>query len=235
MKELPEYEPRRNSWEKIMQRKDFDSQLSQNLNELPIYSPSELVWNRIEEELGKKKKTFIWWPLLIAASVSCLLFLAFYQYDQSDEQTQSLKQADGINIQNLTPENKEKGETELDYLAGVKKDSSSYEVIDGEKRKIDRTKEFIPEIAVEKQLGLVNSFIVKGMDLETRGKPIDSSEMLNKTFHTVAISWDIRNTKVRLTTKIGAPDPLLLEAKNKEEIYPKGQIRLGQRNIIDFK
>ncbi|MGM0945838.1 MAG: hypothetical protein ACQEW9_11680 [Bacteroidota bacterium] len=84
MKDLPEHEPRSDSWERIMLKKNFDSQLIKNLGELPAYDPSDTAWSSIEKRLDNTKRRIIWRPIGIAASIFGLLILAFFLVRQEN-------------------------------------------------------------------------------------------------------------------------------------------------------
>lgn len=69
MKNLKEHSPNPGSWEKIVQRSNFESQLGNHLTTLPQYSPNEEAWERITLEMDCKKPISIWIKWSVASSL----------------------------------------------------------------------------------------------------------------------------------------------------------------------
>mgnify|MGYP000212251546 CR=1 FL=1 len=200
-KNWKEYSPREDAWDKIMQKKDFDSQLSKNLNELPEHSPSDFAWNRIEEKLEDKKKGFVWRPFLIAASLTGLFLLAFYQIRQGTVIIDSQQQTDELMADNQSPLINETEEFESTTEDQKPTDSSETILDSSEDMRIQRVNEFIPDVDSNRKINLETTLAVKGMDLTTRGKFVPATDIPQETYHTVAVSWGLQEkTKLRIGT-----------------------------------
>ncbi|MGY6522448.1 MAG: hypothetical protein ACXIUD_12000 [Mongoliitalea sp.] len=69
---LPEFEPKANAWDKMMEQKSLDAQVRALVNELPIHLPKDELWANIQGDLNRKKPALIWYGG-IAASIILLL------------------------------------------------------------------------------------------------------------------------------------------------------------------
>ncbi|QEC53682.1 hypothetical protein EDD80_10997 [Anseongella ginsenosidimutans] len=72
--QLPEYEPRKDSWDNLESSLDFEQQLGRSLADLPRYQPREESWNRIERGLAHRRRPVI--RYLTAAAAAAILLLA---------------------------------------------------------------------------------------------------------------------------------------------------------------
>ncbi len=184
-KNWKEYSPDDSSWEGIMKKKDFDSQLDSNLKELPKHSPSAFAWDRIEKELDKEKKAFAWRPLLIAASLAGLILLAFYQIRQGsaiiDSQAPTEILAEEIDSPSSTEIVPNMEQTESNELDPVEEEPAEIE------------REYFESFeGPERSLALETTMEVSTMDLTPRGKFIPAEEVERQTYHTVAVSWGLK-------------------------------------------
>jgi len=197
-KNWKEYSPREDAWDKIMQRKNFDSQLDKNLKELPSHSPSDLVWTRIEQKLENKKRAFVWRPFVIAASLTGLFILAFYLIRQGTVVIEAPEQKNKLMASN-PPDVLEEEENLIRPSEEIISHSDDLTVKAEEDPRIERINEFIPEMKTERNLNLENSLSVKGMNLAKRGEFIPPIETPQETYHRVAISWGLKEkTKFRI-------------------------------------
>ncbi|WP_439475428.1 hypothetical protein [Algoriphagus formosus] len=229
MKNLPEHEPQSNSWERIMQKKDFDAQLSKNLKELPSYAPSDMAWDKIEEKLDEQKSVFHWRIFMIAASLAALFLVAFFLVKQETVQFEPQQPiAESIPGRQM-PESDTAQKTKPIDQNQILSDSNDKESVSEIITQSSRRREFIPEISSRPPILIRDELIVKGMDLEAREKYNPIAETKEETYHSVAISWGLDKIKFQVKTNFGAQDPLLLESSNTEKRDYQARIRLTRK------
>ncbi|MHA7131016.1 hypothetical protein [Algoriphagus namhaensis] len=197
-KKWKEYSPKADSWDKIQKMRDFDTQLTQNLKKLQEHSPRDLAWSGIQQKLEKKEKALNWKPFLVAASLTGLFLLAFYLIQQgtgimSTEQPTEL-------VANDFTEDSEKSETESTKPVNAPEVFSPVPLGTTEvKASPERVPEIIPELKIKRQLEFEKSIAVQGIDLQPRGKFVPPAEVPDETYHTVAVSWGLKEkTKLRI-------------------------------------
>ncbi len=96
MKKLPDHSPKTSSWDDILKRMDFDSQVSGHLPNLPQFSPKDDTWERIAAELESKKTVPIWMPWSAAAAVVAILLLAAFWLKSSNQDIQKQQLTSGL-------------------------------------------------------------------------------------------------------------------------------------------
>lgn len=69
---LPEFQPKANGWDEMMEQKSLDAQVRALINDLPIHQPKDELWITIQGDLNRKKPALIWYGG-IAASIILLL------------------------------------------------------------------------------------------------------------------------------------------------------------------
>lgn len=229
MKNLTEHEPQSNSWERIMQKKDFDSQLSKNLEELPSYAPSDLAWDKIEEKLDGQKRVFPWRTFMIAASLAALFLVAFFLVRQETVQFEPQQPIAESITERQVPETdtaqKTKPLDQNQILSNSNEKESVPEII----TQSSRRREFIPKISSRPPILIRDELTVKGMDLEAKEKYNPIAETKDETYHSVAISWGLDKIKFQVKTNFGAQDPLLLESSKTEKRDYQARIRLTRK------
>lgn len=228
-KNWKEYSPREDAWGKIMQRKDFNSQLDKNLKELPSHSPSDLVWTRIEQKLENKKRAFVWKPFVIAASLTGLFLLAFYLIRQGTVVIEAPQQTNELMASN-PPDVLKEEENLISPSEEIISDSDDLTVKAEEDLRIERVSEFIPEMKTERNLNLENSIALKGMNLEKRGEFIPPTENSEETYHRVAISWGLRVKKIEVVFPFGQKSLQNSSQIQASRSSSTKKIQLGKRN-----
>lgn len=192
------YSPKEDSWNKILQKQDFESQLKQNLKKLPEFEPAPFAWGAIEEKLEKKKRAVVWRPFLIAASLTGLFLLAFYLIRQgaviSDEQDmpqEILTEAPVIKLEETNP-----GSTSEEIIPSKTETQPK-----PNSKKTPNRQSFEPIKVPNTTLAFSQDLEVNPPDLQPRN-PIESIAVApNESYHRVAISWGLKE-KVKL--KLGA-------------------------------
>lgn len=219
-KNWKEYSPKDNSWEKIMQKQDFESQLAQNLKKLPEHSPSDFAWGAIEEKLEKKKRLIVFRPFLIAASLTGLFLLAFYLIRQGAAvlETPNVPQEILANtpaleeVKTPTP-----GEAEKVIL---EQETPTKQV--NPEQKIQR-KSIQPIQVSASQLAFEQDFQPKPLDLQKRNPYMAALVTPKESYHRVAISWGL---KQKTQLKLGAQS---------EELIGQTEILTAQENTKPTK
>ena len=69
---LPEHLPKEDLWEKVLNKKSLDSQITDFKSMLPLAYPKEGLWMDIEKGLNKRKRIVLWSRILRAAAVLLL-------------------------------------------------------------------------------------------------------------------------------------------------------------------
>lgn len=69
---LPEFQPKAQLWDEMMEQQSLDAQVRTLVNELPIHQPKAELWVNIQAGLHRKKHALIWYGG-IAASIIMLL------------------------------------------------------------------------------------------------------------------------------------------------------------------
>jgi hypothetical protein len=69
---LPEFQPKANLWDEMMEKQSLDAQVRTLVSELPIHQPKAELWANIQAGLNRKKLALIWYGG-IAASIIMLL------------------------------------------------------------------------------------------------------------------------------------------------------------------
>jgi hypothetical protein len=232
MKNLPEHEPRSNSWEKLMQKKDFDSQLRKNLNELPSFSPSDFAWERIEDKLNGQKRVFPWETFLIAASLAGFFLIAFFLLRQetvkidSPNPTSQAIQERQIPEKSIQPARLDRPENETTQI----KEKES--LPNGEIKK-QRINDNGLAVSNRPPISVQNMPISKELKLDRREKYAPVTEASEETYHSVAISWELDKIKFQVKTNFGAKDPLFLESTGNEKSDLQARIRLQRKNNLN--
>ncbi|SDC91114.1 hypothetical protein SAMN04488104_100936 [Algoriphagus faecimaris] len=229
MKDLPEHEPRSDSWERIMLKKNFDSQLIKNLGELPAYDPSDTAWSSIEKRLDNTKRRIIWRPIGIAASIFGLLILAFFLVRQEnvkvDSQQPKIAWTSKTSLPTASIEQEERTDSLNETITATTDKKPTPEII----TKSSRRSEFVPTISTRPPISISDDLTVKGMDLEVRGKYDPNVQNTNETYHLVAISWGLDKIKFQVKTNFGAQDPILLESISNEKGDFQARIILNRK------
>ncbi|GMQ25205.1 hypothetical protein Aoki45_18870 [Algoriphagus sp. oki45] len=229
MKSLPEHKPRENSWEKIMEKKDFDFQLNENLKKLPVHVPSDLVWERIEKELESQRRIFPWKAFSIAASFVAFLLLALYLSKQDARMEDPPKSISQVTSENLLLENTNDQFTKSDSLASIPLDSQNLELQKKGNRIMKRMPESLPVISSRPSISMNNQAIVKGLDLGSRENHSINPADREETYHSVAISWGLNRKKILMKTNFGVQDPAVLISTTNEKSELQARIKLKRK------
>lgn len=232
MKNLPEHEPKSNSWEKIMQKKDFDLQLGKNIYELPSYNPSDIAWERIEKKLEGKKRIFLWRPFLIAASLSGLLLMAFFLVRQETLKIDSFKSTSQAIQERQLLEKSIIQETKPDTIENATIPILEKESLPKRKIKKERIRENGLAVPNRPPISDLNEPTSKELKLDMREKHTSVDEVQEETYHSVAISWELDKIKFQVKTNFGVQDPLLLESTGNNKSDLQARIRLQRKKII---
>lgn len=86
---LCKHEPDDNVWLKIEGQLNFETQLTEQIEQLPRYTPSERTWKNIEAKLSRKKD-IRFQPIIIsvAASIAVIVMLTtFFMLTNNDNQS----------------------------------------------------------------------------------------------------------------------------------------------------
>jgi len=232
MKNLPEHEPRSNSWEKLMQKKDFDSQLCKNLNELPSYSPSDFAWERIEEKLEDQKRVFPWKEFLIAASLAGFFLIAFFLLRQETVIIDSPKPISQAIQERQLPE-KSIQPARPDTVENTSIQIKEKESLSNGEIKKQRIRDNGLAVSNRLPISVQKVPTSKGLKLDSREKYAPANEVREETYHSVAISWELDKIKFQVKTNFGAQDPLLLESTGNEKSDLQARIRLQRKNNLN--
>ncbi|GMQ30411.1 hypothetical protein Aconfl_30540 [Algoriphagus confluentis] len=215
-----------------MQKKDFDLQLGKNLNELPAYSPSDFAWERIEEKLEDQKIVFPWKAFLIASSVAGFFLIAFFLLRQETVKIDSPKPTSQATQERQLPEKSiqpAKPETAENTTIQINEKESQ------PKGKVKKQRIRDNGLAVSNRppISVLNEPTSKELKLDTREKYTSVDEVQEKTYHSVAISWELDKIKFQVKTNFGAQDPILLESTGDEKSELQARIRLQRKNITN--
>lgn len=206
---MKKYSPKPDLWSKILDRKEFDSQVQDHVINLPERMPKADLWNAIENELDRKKPLI---PLLkyglTAASIALILALSGIAYLQFGGKTQDTQLITEVSMPSAEIESIDKnleGEIEPDV---VRPEASIQEIskTDTSQKKLPQREKIapieLPELDLE-ELTIENTFV---SELIIPTKPEVEAP---KTLHKVRISWGIQDkSKLRTTFGSGAPEDI---------------------------
>jgi hypothetical protein len=226
MKNLPNnHTPKEDSWEKILGKMSFESQLERHIPNLPMFEPTESSWADIDEKL-KKKITF--WPNFgLAAALIGGLLIATIIFNSEKEIPRNTSVGNDLtsigdlelSIGSLNPEKESVAKTTL----------AESEIINEEK--FQNQIEEIPLISIEVPDLEFIAFESELIIPEKMNPAIDSVVQADsKTYHKVAISWGLKQKNFQVKTPFGKQDPDSIRTVQTGSISKSKRIRIGQKN-----
>lgn len=226
MKKLPEHSPKHDTWERILSRGEFESQLDTHLPNLPQYQPKQLTWERITEKLDQKKATPVWIPWSIAAAVVAILFLTGIDQEWIGKEAKELspltnRQNDAPNpdIQIPFEEKAQVAEMESTNPENEAKDSPKRKPAPRAIETIEVPKMALPELNLA-QTGNLSLEIQESQILEPSPP---------KTLHQVSVSWSKIKPGLQVKTTFGRKEAELGQ-KPQASADPAGQLILEINN-----
>ncbi|HSF52797.1 MAG TPA: hypothetical protein VLA71_03545 [Algoriphagus sp.] len=228
MKNLKEHSPNPDSWGKIVQRSDFESQLGSHLSQLPLYSPNEDAWERITLEMDRKKTIPIWIKWGVAASLLGFLLVGGMALNNLNSDVEN-KTQDLVTESNSEPAEKERKESTLESSQSASPTVTTIEFpqeASTPEKPVSRKVELIeiPKI----NLPEVKPNHLNNLSLSLPEEKISEPSKL-KTLHEVSISWSKHKPGLQIKTSFGRnegipspqpqastppPRPLILEINN---------------------
>ena len=88
MKKLPEHSPKESTWEDLLKKGTFETQLKNHLPTLPQFAPQDPAWERITAELDRKKVIPIWLRWSAAVAVIAILWFSLISINGTDDKIQ---------------------------------------------------------------------------------------------------------------------------------------------------
>ncbi|GAA0880761.1 hypothetical protein GCM10009119_37310 [Algoriphagus jejuensis] len=200
MKKLPEHTPKASTWEDLLKKADFESQLNNHLPSLPNFAPQDGAWEKITAELDRKKFIPIWvrWSAAAAVAGIFLAFLISLNRSVDPMQDQELLTDNPIEIDNSAVEVLP---SDLPIVADAfaeNTENAPFQI--SPKKKVKRTTETIE--APKMGLPEIDLSLSKNLSLEIPEKQIQESTP-PKTLHQVSISWSKIKPGLQVKTSFG--------------------------------
>lgn len=223
MKNLPEHTPKSESWEKILQQQDFESQLNKASDDLPLFEPKTNAWEAITAQLETEKPIIPIWQKLAAAMVLALAiacaWLILGQKPTTPLDADLVTEIKNVSIP-LEVEKpiieKKGGTVDTAPHAPPVKDPTSVQINLGI-AEVDAPSIALPDIEIPRQ------------DFGSIPNPnqVTASTQI-KSRHEVDISWGLDRSKLKVKTNFGKPSPDL-------EAVPSTQTASSKTIQIRFK
>lgn len=228
MKNLKDHSPNPDSWEKIVQRSDFESQLGNHLTRLPQYSPNEEAWERITSEMDRKKTIPFWIKCSVAASLLGFLLVGGMGLKNLNSDVDN-KTQDLVTENNIEPAEIERRESTLESSQST---SSTVTTIEFPLEASTQTKPVTRKVEVIEipkiNLPELTPNHLDNLSISLPEEKISEPSKL-KTLHEVSISWSKHKPGFQVKTSFGRnegipspqpqastppPRPLILEINN---------------------
>jgi hypothetical protein len=228
MKSLPnDHTPKKDSWEKILGKMSFDSQLEGHIPNFPMFEPNEKSWAGITEKLDEKKKVVRWPYFSLAAALIGGILIATVIFNSEHLITEN------ISVQNeLTTIEDFKIPIEIikPEIESPKKSINS-EVKISKTAKLQKPDVEVPLASIEvPELELI-AIESERIIPEKMNPTFDSAPQSDpKTLHEVTISWGLKPNNFQVKTSFGKQDPSSLGTVHIGSISKSKRIRIGQKN-----
>jgi len=228
MKNLPnDHSPKEDSWQKILAKMSFESQLERHIPTLPMFEPNEKSWAGITEKLDEKKKVVLWPYFSLAAALIGGILVATVIFNSENVIL------DDISIQNELTTIRDL-EIPIEIItpaieAPEKSVPSEVKIL--KTTELQKQDEEVPQASIEvPELELIA--LESELIIPEKIKPtLDSVPQSDpKTLHEVTISWGLKPAKFQVKTGFGKQDPSTSISEQTGSITQVRRIRIGQKN-----
>ncbi len=215
MKNLKDHTPNSDSWEKILQQGQFESQLVNHLKNLPQFSPNEEAWQRITAEMDRKKTIPIWVKWSVAASILGFLLVGGISISRMDSNLEN-------HLTQVLPNQNSNGSEEIGSQDSITLEPTqalpnvvSSQITSTEnhtlKSQINRNQEIIevPKISLPELHLSATEKLSLHLPEPQKAEPIQP-----KTLHEVTISWNKIKPGLHVKTPFGRKE---MDSANKTQ------------------
>lgn len=203
---MKKYSPKPDLWSKILERKEFDSQVKDHVTNLPVKMPKADLWEAIEKELDQKTPIIPLWKYGMAAAAIALIFaltgIAYFEFGEKEVETKLITKVSLPSTEIETIETNPEAETKPEDL--------KTEVIKPETPIVSKPRQSSPQSETitpiePPELNLADLSIENTFVSELIIPPAPEVEV-PQTLHKVRISWGMQE-KSKLQTKFGSSSP----------------------------
>ena len=223
MKKLPEHSPKESTWEDLLKKGTFESQLNNHLPTLPQFAPQDAAWERITAELDRKKVIPIWLRWSAAVAVIAILWFSLISINGTDDKIQDRE---------LLSENP------------IGEDNSAAEVLPSEGQTTKETitastenafEKFSPKKKAKRSIDIIEAPEMTLPDLELSQSKNLSLEIpetkvpevrTQETLHQVSISWSKIKPGLQIKSSFG---------RKESELGQKPQASANENSQITLK